>query len=128
VFEVPDSGERIGVRAGDGGGRLCPAGPRGPGWFEHRLFKGPDSAVHLHVFTAGCTEVDRMLLFRDWLRMNADDRELYVAAKRELAARDWKYMQQYADAKTAVVHEIISRAEAASRALRDPRAPAQDPR
>jgi GrpB-like predicted nucleotidyltransferase (UPF0157 family) len=60
--------------------------------------------------------------------MNADDRELYVAAKRELAARDWKYMQQYADAKTAVVHEIISRAEAASRALRDPRAPAQDPR
>ena len=34
-------------------------------------------------------------------------------AKRELAARDWKYVQQYADAKTAIVEEIMSRAEAA---------------
>jgi GrpB-like predicted nucleotidyltransferase (UPF0157 family) len=32
----------------------------------------------------------------------------------ELAARDWKYMQQYADAKTAVVKEIVARAEAAA--------------
>ena len=35
-------------------------------------------------------------------------------AKRELAARDWKYVQQYADAKTGVVAEIMSRAEAAA--------------
>ena len=41
-----------------------------------------------------------MLLFRDWLRTNDADRELYASAKRELAARDWKYVQQYADAKT----------------------------
>jgi GrpB-like predicted nucleotidyltransferase (UPF0157 family) len=54
-----------------------------------------------------------MLLFRDWLRANAADRELYFNAKRELAARDWKYMQQYADAKSAVVGEIMARAEAA---------------
>ena len=53
-----------------------------------------------------------MLLFRDWLRKDAADRELYAGAKRELAARDWKYVQQYADAKTAVVHTIISRAQA----------------
>ena len=86
---------------------------REPEWFEHRVFKGPDTDVNLHVFTVGCGEVDRMLLFRDWLRTNAADRELYLNAKRELAARDWKYMQQYADAKTAVVGEIMSRAEAA---------------
>jgi len=55
-----------------------------------------------------------MLVFRDWLRTNAADRELYTRAKRELAARDWKYMQQYADAKTAVVNEIMARAEAAA--------------
>jgi GrpB-like predicted nucleotidyltransferase (UPF0157 family) len=89
---------------------------REPEWFEHRLFKGLDTEVNLHVFTAGCAEVDRMLLFRDWLRTNAADRELYAAAKRELAAREWKYMQQYADAKTGVVHEIMSRAPAPSQA------------
>ena len=83
---------------------------REPDWFEHRLFKGPDTNVNLHVFTAGSAEVDRMLAFRDRLRTNTADRELYAAAKRELAARDWKYMQQYADAKTAVVDEIVARA------------------
>jgi GrpB-like predicted nucleotidyltransferase (UPF0157 family) len=87
---------------------------REPEWFEHRLLKGPDTEVNLHVFSAGCAEVEQMLLFRDWLRSNAADRELYADAKRELAARDWKYMQQYADAKTAVVHEIMARARAAA--------------
>ena len=86
---------------------------REPEWFEHRIFKGPDTNINLHVFTAGCAEVDRMLLFRDWLRTNAADRKLYAGAKRELPARDWKYVQQYADAKTAVVHDIMSRAQAA---------------
>jgi GrpB-like predicted nucleotidyltransferase (UPF0157 family) len=84
---------------------------REPGWFEHRLLKGPDTDVNLHVFSAGCEEVERMLLFRDWLRENSADRRLYADAKRELAGREWKYMQQYADAKTAVVHEIMARAE-----------------
>ena len=83
---------------------------REPDWFEHRVLKGPDTDVNVHVFTAGCEEVDRMLLFRDWLRENAADRELYAERKRELADREWKYMQQYADAKTAVVDEIMGRA------------------
>jgi GrpB-like predicted nucleotidyltransferase (UPF0157 family) len=87
---------------------------REPDWFEHRLFKGADTNVNLHVFSASCVEVDRMLLFRDWLRTNPDDRQRYAAAKRELAARDWKYVQQYADAKTAVVTAILARAEAAT--------------
>jgi GrpB-like predicted nucleotidyltransferase (UPF0157 family) len=85
---------------------------REPEWFEHRLLKGPDTDVNLHVFSAGCPEVDQMLLFRDWLRTNPADRELYAGAKRELAARDWKYTQQYADAKTAVVQEILAHARA----------------
>jgi GrpB-like predicted nucleotidyltransferase (UPF0157 family) len=53
-----------------------------------------------------------MLLFRDWLRANDADREHYQQAKRELTQRDWKYVQNYADAKTAVVEEIIARARA----------------
>ncbi len=127
VLEVPDSAnESDYVPDMEAGGYILRI--REPEWFEHRLFKAPDTEVNLHVFTAYCTEVDSMLLFRDWLRSNAEDRAFYAAAKRDLAARDWKYMQQYADAKTAVVHEIMARAQAASRARRDPPAPAQDRR
>ena len=52
----------------------------------------------------------QVVAFRDWLRTNQSDRELYARLKRELAQRQWKYTQQYADAKTAVVEEILSRA------------------
>ena len=41
---------------------------REPDWHEHRVFKGPDTNVNLHVFSDGCPEIDRMLRFRDWLR------------------------------------------------------------
>jgi len=56
-----------------------------------------------------------MVVFRDWLRVSDADRDLYARAKRELAAQDWRYTQQYADAKTAVVTEILTRAHAAAR-------------
>jgi GrpB-like predicted nucleotidyltransferase (UPF0157 family) len=113
VLEVPDSADEPSyVPDLEAAGYVLRI--REPEWFEHRLLKGPDTEVNLHVFSAACTEVEQMLLFRDWLRANAEDRELYAAAKRELAAREWKYMQQYADAKTAVVHEIVARARAAA--------------
>jgi GrpB-like predicted nucleotidyltransferase (UPF0157 family) len=83
---------------------------REPHWHEHRVFKGPDTNVNLHVFSPGSVELDRMVAFRDWLRTHDDDRELYERTKRELAGREWKYVQHYADAKTAVVEEIIARA------------------
>jgi GrpB-like predicted nucleotidyltransferase (UPF0157 family) len=83
---------------------------REPGWFEHRLLNGPDIAVNLHVFGAGSSEVDRMLRFRDRLRSDPDDRELYARTKRELAARTWANVQDYADAKSDVVAAIMTRA------------------
>jgi GrpB-like predicted nucleotidyltransferase (UPF0157 family) len=85
---------------------------REPDWYEHRMFKGPDTQVNLHVLSEGCPEIERMLLFRDRLRINRADRELYERTKRELARREWRYVQNYADAKTAVVEEIITRARA----------------
>lgn len=85
---------------------------REPDWYEHRVFKGPGTDVNLHVFSPGCPEIERMLRFRDWLRRDEDDRLLYERTKRELARRDWKYMQHYADAKTAVVEDILARARA----------------
>ena len=74
------------------------------------MFKGPDTDVNLHVFSPGCPEIDRVLLFRDWLRSNESDLRLYDRTKRELARNNWKYMQNYADAKTSVVEEILLRA------------------
>jgi len=87
---------------------------REPDWYEHRLLRGYDPPVNLHVFPPNCEEIVRMLVFRDWLRTSDEDRELYARTKRELAAKEWKYVQNYADAKTAVVQEILARAEAAS--------------
>src|SRR5262245_44643805 len=88
---------------------------REPDWHQHRLFKGPHTNINLHVFSLGCPEIDRMLLFRDWLRENEADRLLYEQSKRELAKQTWKYVQNYADAKTSVVDEIIERARSARR-------------
>ena len=83
---------------------------REPDWYEHRLLKPPEVEGNLHVFSAGCEEIERMLLLRDWLRTHVDDRLLYEETKRELAARTWKYTQNYADAKAEVVQEILARA------------------
>jgi len=84
---------------------------REPEWYEHRMFRGPDTDINLHVFSVGCPEIDRMRLFRDWLRVNGDDRRRYERTKRELARRPWTYTQGYADAKSAVVADIMARAE-----------------
>ena len=82
---------------------------REPDWHQHRLLRGFDPPVNLHVFPKGCEEVERMLRFRDHLRTNDADRKLYERAKRELAAQEWKYVQNYADAKSTVVQDILSR-------------------
>jgi GrpB-like predicted nucleotidyltransferase (UPF0157 family) len=83
---------------------------REPEWFEHRMFQRADPAVNLHVFSAGCEEVERVLRFRDWLRTHDDDRDLYAAAKQRLAQQSWDRVQDYADAKSTVVAEILARA------------------
>ncbi len=88
---------------------------REPEWFEHRLFSGPDTPVNLHVFSSGAAEVERVLRFRDRLRDDEVARDRYARTKRELARRTWRHVQDYADAKTAVVEAIIARARAAGR-------------
>ena len=85
---------------------------REPDWHEHRVFKGPDTDINLHTFSEGSSEIARMLAFRDRLRTHDDERERYLATKRELAARHWVYIQDYADAKGDVVEGIIERAVA----------------
>jgi GrpB-like predicted nucleotidyltransferase (UPF0157 family) len=84
---------------------------REPERFEHRLFNGPDTDVNLHVFSAGCSEIGRMLRFRDHLRVDEADRVLYERIKRDFAARRWRYVQDYADAKSDVIADIMTRAQ-----------------
>jgi GrpB-like predicted nucleotidyltransferase (UPF0157 family) len=83
---------------------------REPEWYEHRMLQSQGADVHLHVFTAGCPEIDRMLLFRNALRADVAARDRYAAAKHDLAARHWRHVQHYADAKTTVVQEILTHA------------------
>jgi GrpB-like predicted nucleotidyltransferase (UPF0157 family) len=112
VLVVPDSAdESTYVPALEAAGYTLTI--REPDWYEHRLFKGPDTNVNVHTFSAGCTEIERMLLFRDWLRSHPDDGERYERTKRELATQDWKYVQNYADAKTALVEDLLARAKQA---------------
>jgi GrpB-like predicted nucleotidyltransferase (UPF0157 family) len=87
---------------------------REPGWQEHRLLKREVPAVNVHVFGPGAPEVQRLLVFRDHVREHRQDRELYERTKQELAAQRWDYVQDYADAKSAVVEDIMRRALARS--------------
>jgi GrpB-like predicted nucleotidyltransferase (UPF0157 family) len=81
-----------------------------PDFHEHRMFDDTDPLVQVHVFAADSPEITRMLAFRDRLRTRDDERLRYEMAKRELAARHWTYVQEYADAKGEVVEGIIARA------------------
>ena len=87
---------------------------REPAWWEHRVLKSSEMDVNLHVFSVGCPEVARMLRFRDRLRANSTDRKCYEVKKRELAMREWKYIQYYADAKTGIIEEILTPCESGS--------------
>jgi GrpB-like predicted nucleotidyltransferase (UPF0157 family) len=109
LLAVPDSSdERAYVPALQAAGYVLRI--REPDRFEHRMFNGPDTDIHLHVFTVGAAEIDRMLLFRDWLRANDADRDAYLQVKRDLARQTWRHVQHYADAKSAIVEQIIARA------------------
>jgi GrpB-like predicted nucleotidyltransferase (UPF0157 family) len=81
---------------------------REPDWNEHRMFRTPERDVHVHVYSAGCPEIERNLTFRDRLRRNGDDRMRYERTKRGLAAREWPDMNAYAEAKTEVIESILA--------------------
>ena len=76
----------------------------------HRMVRTRARDVHVHICTAGSDWERRHLRFRDQLRRSGQDRALYERVKRQLAARDWPTMNDYADAKSAVIAEILSRA------------------
>lgn len=87
---------------------------REPEWLEHRVLqrRSEPHDVNLHVFSPrhAAGEIRRTLAFRDWLRAHEGDRNRYAATKIALSTREWRYVQDYADAKTAVIEEILAKA------------------
>lgn len=79
---------------------------------EHRMVRRPSLDVHVHICQVGSSWERRHLLFRDWLRRSADDRQRYEGEKRRLAQQEWLSANHYADAKGPVILEISERAEA----------------
>lgn len=82
---------------------------------EHKAFRRPDRTVNLHVWRDDDLEVAKYITFRDRLRSHPEDRILYETKKRELAEREWRDVNFYADAKSEVIEAILERARAADR-------------
>lgn len=96
---------------------------REPWWHEHRLLRAgetvlghagappvPGVAVNLHVFGPDSPELVKHVVFRDWLRADAADRERYAHVKREAAQHPGQLVLEYNARKQAVIHEIYQRA------------------
>ena len=81
-----------------------------PDFENHHMFLGPDTDIHLHVFSQGSKEIEKYLFFRNYLRAHQEARELYANTKKTLAKKKWKYVQNYADAKSDVVQQIMDAA------------------
>lgn len=76
----------------------------------HRMMRSPSKDVHIHVFSADDPAIPNYLDLRDWLRTDESDRILYATTKRRLAQHRWSDMNYYAEAKTDVISQILSRA------------------
>lgn len=70
-------------------------------------FTGGESA-NVHCYAPESVEIRRYLGLRDRLRVHADERAWYEATKRELAQREWKDVNYYAEAKGPVIRAILS--------------------
>lgn len=76
----------------------------------HRLVRTLGRDVHIHLLEVEDPAAGDYLLLRDHLRQDEADRRLYEETKRTLVQQDWPDMDAYAEAKTAVINEIKSRA------------------
>jgi GrpB-like predicted nucleotidyltransferase (UPF0157 family) len=78
---------------------------------RHRCLRigEPDEPVNLHCYPPEDAEVRKYLIFRDRLRTNDSDRDLYERTKLRLAEREWRDINYYAEAKGPVIREILAR-------------------
>lgn len=91
---------------------------REPWWQKHRCLRGTAPRANVHVFGPDSPELVKHIVFRNWLRQDADDRALYAAAKRAAAGGGdvgrtgggTMLMEDYNARKQDVIREIYGRA------------------
>ena len=84
----------------------------------HRYFRPAGSiprTVQIHVYQSGSAEEREHLLFRDFLRDDADTRAAYAALKRDVAHRYRDDRIAYNEAKSAFILDALERARAWAR-------------
>lgn len=64
---------------------------------------------HLHITKYNSNFWNRHVAFRDFLRENYNVRHEYFNLKKELAKKDWRNMQEYAESKTPFIRNIENR-------------------
>jgi GrpB-like predicted nucleotidyltransferase (UPF0157 family) len=90
---------------------------REPWWYAHRVLRATEPPCNLHVFGFDSPEPVKHRIFREWLRGNADELELYARTKREAAGAanaGGEHVMQYNARKERVIREIYHRAFAAA--------------
>ena len=86
---------------------------REPWWYGHRMLRSGQPLCNLHVFGFDSPEPVKQRIFRDWLRGNPADRDLYAAVKRQAASEAsaaGEHVMQYNARKQQVIREIYHRA------------------
>lgn len=78
-----------------------------------RYFREPPGTrrTHVHVRRRGSWAEQFALLFRDYLRAHANDRERYERFKRALADRHRERRHEYTEAKRPFIWEIMGKAD-----------------
>jgi GrpB-like predicted nucleotidyltransferase (UPF0157 family) len=76
-----------------------------------RLFRkgGENRTHHIHVYQSGNPQIERHLVFRDYLRAHPDEAARYSRFKEELADR-YESTKEYSPAKKAFVSEMEKKA------------------
>ena len=86
---------------------------REPWWYGHRVLRATDPPCNIHVFGYDSPEPVKHRIFREWLRGNPDDMELYARTKREAAEAanaGGEHVMLYNARKERAIREIYHRA------------------
>jgi len=67
---------------------------------------------HVHVFAVGNPEVEKHILFRDYLIQHPDDATTYAAIKRQAAQDNPHNIEGYMDQKHDLIQHIMAKASA----------------
>lgn len=73
---------------------------------------GGTRLTSIHILQEGNPKIAEYKLFRDYLRTNSEDRELYIAAKRDLYTSHHDSYSKYDSGKKSLIDAIKARAQA----------------